>query len=74
MVELWQAGSLSSKDLCAIAYLASQAGACGVADLAVDPNSKGDHQHRFLTKALKVNDISHMVQSVDPKLYSNNFG
>eukprot|EP00969_Alexandrium_andersonii_P038059 1668288-Alexandrium_andersonii.AAC.1 len=42
---------MTAKDVCTVAFLATQAGAVGVRDLALDPASPGDHFAEHVRKA-----------------------
>ena len=52
LIDRFAAGKLEAIDLATIAFLATAAGAGGVADLAVDPESKGQNHATRIRKAL----------------------
>eukprot|EP00969_Alexandrium_andersonii_P102587 4528605-Alexandrium_andersonii.AAC.1 len=49
----WKSGAMPAKQVCSIAWLATNAGARGVADLGVDPASPGQHFADHLGKAIR---------------------
>jgi hypothetical protein len=61
LLAAWRGGHQTAKAVCTIAFLALQAGACGIADIAIDPDKRGSNQSRKLTEG--------MGFSADAKLY-----
>ena len=55
------AGKLEAIDLATIAFLATAAGAGGVADLAVDPESKGDNHATRVRKAFGLTEVESLA-------------
>ena len=59
LIEQFGAGALDAKKLCILAYLATQAGACGVSDLGYKPNASSDgHYSSHLKLVLRLEDVN----------------
>ena len=54
LLKSWGEGDLADKELCAIAFFSSAAGAKGVSELGVNPASRGEHHRRGTANGLKL--------------------
>ena len=61
LIDRYAAGKLDNMDLATIAWKATQAGARGVQDLAVNPVVKGDNHARAVRSALGLNSVKDEV-------------
>jgi hypothetical protein len=50
----WALGRFSNKELTELSFYATQAGASGVSDLAMDPSKRGDNHARHIRKVLEL--------------------
>ena len=57
MLKQWSLGAKTNDTLCTEAWLATQAGAVGVEDLALNPSSKGRNHARHVRDALGLNEL-----------------
>ncbi len=65
---------MNAKTVCTLAWLATQAGACGLERLAVDPKSKGDNHHRHLCLVLGVTDATNDLYRVATPVWDKKSG
>ena len=65
----WVIGRLSNKELCTLCWHATQAGASGVQDLALDPSRRGDNHARLIRSRLGLVAAHAQLYYVDVPLY-----
>ena len=61
LIDRFASGKLEATDLATITWLATAAGLGGVADLAVDPESKGDNHATRVRKALGLTEVESLA-------------